>query len=181
MTFSSNNVVWFIKYYKDTSAPSGLIISDENISASVYKITQTVDDITKTYTFEKTGETTLTLTYNRDDISPVHFMYEKSIPEKSYSATLGEKNAAKSALNYLEYSSFSYDGLVEQLKFEGYTHEEAVYGVDKCRADWNKQAALMAKSYLEYSSFSRAGLIDQLKFEGFTQQQAEYGVKSVGY
>jgi len=102
-------------------------------------------------------------------------------PGETDSATLGEKNAAKSALAYLAYMPFSYSGLVEQLKFEGYTHEEAVYGVDKCGADWNEQAALMAEDYLNYSSFSRTELIAQLEFEGFTRQQAEYGVQSVGY
>jgi hypothetical protein len=106
---------------------------------------------------------------------------EPSIEEKPDEATLGEKNAALKALDYLAYMPFSYSGLVEQLKFEGYTHEEAVYGVDKCGADWNEQAALKAEDYLNYSSFSRTELIAQLEFEGFTRQQAEYGVQAVGY
>ncbi|MEA2016397.1 MAG: Ltp family lipoprotein [Actinomycetota bacterium] len=97
------------------------------------------------------------------------------------SATLGEKNALRTALDYLDYTAFSYSGLVEQLKYEGYTHEEAVYGVDRCGADWNEQAALTAQDYLDYSSFSRTGLIAQLEFEGFTRQQAEYGAQAVGY
>ena len=106
---------------------------------------------------------------------------EPIVEEKPDEATLGERNAAKKALDYLAYTPFSYSGLVEQLKFEGYTHEEAVYGVDRCGADWNEQAALKAQDYLNYSSFSRAGLIAQLEFEGFTRQQAEYGVQAVGY
>jgi uncharacterized membrane protein YvbJ len=105
----------------------------------------------------------------------------ETIPEVTDSATLGEKNAAKSALNYLAYTSFSYSGLVDQLKYEGFTHEEAVYGVDRCGANWNEQAAKSAQNYLDYSSFSRDGLIAQLEYEGFTRQQAEYGVQAVGY
>jgi hypothetical protein len=101
--------------------------------------------------------------------------------KKSDKATLGEKNAVKSALNYLSFAPFSYSGLVSQLEFEGYTREEAVYGVNQCGADWNKQAALSAKHYLSFMSFSREGLIAQLEFEGFTRQQAEYGVQAVGY
>lgn len=95
--------------------------------------------------------------------------------------TLGEQNALKKAESYLKYSSFSYSGLVSQLEYEGYSHEEAIYGVDNCNADWNEQAAAKAASYLKYSSFSRQGLIDQLKFEGFTDNQTEYGVTAVGY
>jgi len=102
-------------------------------------------------------------------------------PEETDSATLSEKNAALKARDYLDYSAFSYSGLVEQLEFEGFTHEEAVYGVDRCGADWNEQAALKARDYLDYSAFSRTELIAQLEFEGFTRQQAEYGAQAVGY
>ena len=97
------------------------------------------------------------------------------------SVTLGEQNALDTAHDYLDYSGFSYSGLIDQLEFEGYTTEEAIYAVDNCGADWNEQAALVAQDYLDSSSFSRQGLIDQLIFEGFTQEQAEYGVSAVGY
>lgn len=96
-------------------------------------------------------------------------------------ATTEQKNALKTAKSYLDYSSFSYTGLIEQLEFEGYSNESATYAVDNCGADWNEQAAKTAESYMKYSSFSRQGLIDQLLFEGFTQEQAEYGVSAVGY
>ena len=95
--------------------------------------------------------------------------------------SVGERNARESAANYLEYSAFSRNGLIDQLKFEGFTPAQAEYGVDAVDADWNEQAALSAANYLEYSAFSRNGLIDQLKFEGFTPAQAEYGVDAVGY
>ena len=91
-------------------------------------------------------------------------------------ATPGERNALERGLQYLEYSAFSYTGLVEQLEYEGYSHSEAIYAADHCGADWKEQAAKRAMDYLEYSAFSRAGLIEQLVFEGFTQAQAEYGV-----
>ena len=95
--------------------------------------------------------------------------------------TMGEKNALNSAIQYLDYTAFSYSGLIDQLEYEGFSTEEATYGVDHCGADWNEQAAKSAEAYLEYTSFSRSGLIDQLMYEGFTQEQAEYGVTAVGY
>ena len=94
--------------------------------------------------------------------------------------SLSQKNALKSALSYLDYSAFSYTGLIKQLEFEKYPHEDAVYAVDNCGADWNEQAYKSGKAYLDYSSFSRQGLISQLKFEGFTQTQAEYAVNKLG-
>lgn len=95
-------------------------------------------------------------------------------------ATVSQKNAAKSAASYLRVSSFSRSGLIEQLEFEGFSSEDAAFGVDAQKADWNVQAAKSAASYLKVSSFSRSGLIEQLLFEGFTQTQAEYGVSTTG-
>jgi Host cell surface-exposed lipoprotein len=94
--------------------------------------------------------------------------------------TVSQQNAVKMAQDYLEYSAFSRSGLIDQLKFEGFSTADATYGVDKLNANWNEQAAKKAQDYLKYSSFSRSGLIAQLKFEGFTAQQAEYGVKQTG-
>ena len=76
---------------------------------------------------------------------------------------------------------FSYTGLIEQLEFDKFTHEQAVYGVDQCGADWNAQAAKKAKSYLDLMSFSRDRLIEQLEFDGYTHDQAVYGASQNGY
>ena len=45
-------------------------------------------------------------------------------------ATVGEKNALRSGRAYLDAMSFSYEGLIEQLEYEGYTHAEAVFACD---------------------------------------------------
>ena len=42
-------------------------------------------------------------------------------------ATTGQKNALQKAHSYLAYTAFSYNGLVDQLEFEGFTHDEALY------------------------------------------------------
>lgn len=96
-------------------------------------------------------------------------------------ATMGERNALKKAQDYLDFTAFSYTGLIDQLEFEGYTYQEALYGVDNCGADWNEQAAKKAAQYLEFMAFSRQGLIEQLEYEGFTHEQAVYGVTQNGY
>lgn len=93
----------------------------------------------------------------------------------------GKYNAYKKALNYLNASSFSYSGLYGQLQYEGFTDDEAAFGVNWCGADWNEQAKLKAASYLKVMSFSKSGLIDQLEYEGFTYEQAVYGVEQNGF
>lgn len=95
--------------------------------------------------------------------------------------TLGQKNALSRAKSYLSHSSFSYKGLIEQLEYEEFSHEEAVYGADNCGADWNEQVAKKAKSYMSHSSFSKNRLISQLEYEGFTKEQAQYGASTVGF
>ncbi len=95
--------------------------------------------------------------------------------------TTGQINAANTARDYLNTMAFSYTGLIEQLKYEGYSDEDATYAADNCGADWNEQAAKKAQEYIDTMSFSRSGLIEQLQYEGFTAEQAEYGVSSVGY
>ncbi|MEE0468209.1 MAG: Ltp family lipoprotein [Blautia sp.] len=92
-----------------------------------------------------------------------------------------QQNALNRAKEYLELTAFSHSSLVEQLEFEGYSNESAVFAADNCGADWNEQAAKKAKDYMDFSSFSRQGLIEQLVFEGFTNEQAEFGVSAVGY
>ena len=100
---------------------------------------------------------------------------------KNESMTVEQMNALDSAKNYLSFMAFSYKGLVEQLEFEKYSHEDAVFAADNCGADWNEQAAKSAKNYLSFMSFSRASLIEQLEFEGFTHAQAVYGAEANGY
>lgn len=106
---------------------------------------------------------------------------EQEKRQKIQNASIGEKNALNKAKSYLNYTAFSYSGLVKQLEFEGFSNSEARFGADNSGANWKEQAAKKAKQYMDYSSFSRKGLIDQLEFEGFTSEQAEYGAAAVGY
>ena len=105
------------------------------------------------------------------------------VPEADtgFNETLGQENARKSAKKYLDYTAFSRSGLIEQLEYEGFSNEEATYGVDALNTDWNDQAVKCAKKYLDYTAFSRSGLIEQLEYEGFTTEQATYGVTANGY
>lgn len=103
------------------------------------------------------------------------------VSSETSNLTMGQKNALRSAENYLNALAFSHDGLIHQLEYEGYSTEDATYAADNCGADWNEQAAKCAKNYLDTMSFSRSGLIQQLEYEGFTPSQAEYGVSANGY
>lgn len=105
---------------------------------------------------------------------------ESKVEEQDNNLSTSQKNALRSAKEYLDAMSFSYQGLVEQLEYEKYSHDDAVYAVDNCGADWNEQAAKSAKSYLSTSAFSESGLIEQLEYENFTHDQAVYGVDNCG-
>ncbi|MCL2438113.1 MAG: Ltp family lipoprotein [Coriobacteriia bacterium] len=94
--------------------------------------------------------------------------------------TVSQQQAIRSAESYLRVASFSRSGLIDQLKFEDFSVEDATFAVDSLEVDWGEQAVDSAENYLEFMSFSRQGLIDQLIFEGFTEQQAIYGVDATG-
>lgn len=48
----------------------------------------------------------------------------------SKNETMGQKNAVSSAKSYISFSTFSYQGLIEQLEYEGFTHDQAIYAVE---------------------------------------------------
>lgn len=128
------------------------------------------------------------LVFARDGSSSDPFITENKVHLSDSSAskathppTKGEKNALALAKSYLAFTSFSYSGLIKQLKYEGFTASEAKYGADHCGADWYKQAAKKAAEYLDLMPFSRSGLIEQLEYEGFTHEEAVYGVNQNGY
>ena len=111
------------------------------------------------------------------DIAPAETV---AATEPKVEMTMGQKNALSSAKSYLSFSAFSYEGLIGQLEYEKYSHEDAVFAVDNCGADWNKQALKSAKNYLSFSAFSYTGLIKQLEFEKFTNEQATYAADNCG-
>lgn len=94
--------------------------------------------------------------------------------------TVSQEQAVGTAQDYLDYQSFSRKGLIDQLKFEGFSSKDATFAVDYLKVNWNMQAVGVAKGYLDTQHFSRSGLIDQLEYEGFTHTQAVYGVDKAG-
>lgn len=100
--------------------------------------------------------------------------------------TSPQKNAVRSANNYLSMTGFSRDGLIEQLSSsygEGYDRADATAAVDSLSVDWNVQAKRSAEQYLAVMGFSCNGLIEQLSSdagEKYTQSQAAYGAQQAG-
>jgi type IV secretory pathway VirB10-like protein len=100
--------------------------------------------------------------------------------------TPAQEQAVRSAQSYLEFSSFSRQGLIDQLSSEygdQFSVQDATVAVDSLNVDWNAQAVKSAKEYLSTSSFSCQGLIDQLSSpygSEFTVEQATYGANQAG-
>jgi outer membrane biosynthesis protein TonB len=101
-------------------------------------------------------------------------------PDPEPVLTRSQQNATRKAGDYLDFTAFSRTGLIEQLEYEGFSTEDATFGVDALNVNWNEQAAKKAEDYLDLTAFSRSGLVDQLLYEGFTREQAEYGVSQTG-
>ncbi|WP_199183875.1 Ltp family lipoprotein [Novosphingobium sp. HII-3] len=97
-----------------------------------------------------------------------------------------QRNAARSAKQYLDMTGFSREGLIDQLSSDagnGYEVADATVAVDSLNVDWNEQAVRSAKQYLDMSGFSCKGLIDQLSSSAgsqYTESEATYGAKQAG-
>lgn len=102
------------------------------------------------------------------------------------SLTGPQRNAVRSAQDYLNTGAFSRAGLIRQLSSregDAYDVADATAAVDSMNIDWNQQAAESAKDYLNSQGFSCEGLIQQLSSsagEGYTLDQATYGAKQAG-
>lgn len=97
-----------------------------------------------------------------------------------------QKNAVRSAQNYLSFTAFSREGLINQLSSragDGFKRADAIAAVDSMSVDWNAQAVGAAENYLQLMGFSCEGLIRQLSSsagDGYTQSQARYGAIQAG-
>ena len=96
------------------------------------------------------------------------------------STTVTEDPALAQAISYLAFTSFSEEGLYEQLIFEGFSEDDARNAVKNCGADWKEQALLKALDYLDTSAFSDKSLTEQLVYEGFSAIEADYAVDNCG-
>ena len=95
-------------------------------------------------------------------------------------------NAIRSAKQYLSFSGFSREGLINQLSSDagdGYEIGDATFAVDSLNNDWDNEAVRSAKQYLSFSGFSCEGLIEQLSSSAgdkYTLSQATFGAKQAG-
>lgn len=74
--------------------------------------------------------------------------------------TNSQKNAVRSANDYLSMMPFSKEGLIEQLSSdagEGYDRNDAEIAVNNLIVDWNEQAAKAGENYLDMMGFSCKG------------------------
>lgn len=95
-----------------------------------------------------------------------------------------DKDAAlEAAHGYLKLDgvSLSYEMLIDQLVYEGYSEDTATYAADNCGADWYAQAVKAAQLFkeLEDSDLDYDTLVYLLKIDGFTDDQAVYGADQV--
>lgn len=174
---TTNEQIFSCSHYQMDETSDPLRFTAENVlgATKIAEATSTSSPIpTSSPTPTNSPTTTPTATP-----APESEEYE-SFSTSTASVTASQLNAASRAKEYLSVMSFSHDGLVEQLEYEKFSHEDAVYGADNCGADWYEQAEKKAQEYLDVMSFSRDGLIDQLEYEGFTHEQAVHGVDAAG-
>ncbi len=100
-----------------------------------------------------------------------------AVPAQPTAVAGSQYQATRMAQQYLRSMPFSKSGLINQLKYEGFSTRQATRAAGSVRVSWKSQAAKMAKNYLQTMPFSKSGLLEQLRYEGFSAGQAAYGVR----
>ncbi|MEU8608083.1 Ltp family lipoprotein [Actinoplanes sp. NPDC048791] len=90
-----------------------------------------------------------------------------------------QKNAVRSAKEYLKIAPFSREGLIELLSAAGYPLEVSTHAVDSLDIDYDEQAVKSAQSYLRVAAFSRKGLIEMLSSAGYSLEASTHAVDSL--
>ena len=99
--------------------------------------------------------------------------------------TSGQKNALRSAENYVSLMAMSKAGLIRQLSSpagDGYSKADATYAANHVKVDWNAEAIESAKNYMDIMPMSRSALIRQLSSSAgdqFTKAQATQAADAV--
>lgn len=132
---------------------------------------------------ESPSEQTFPAAPEQIETTTVNVVQEEAEPE---GLSRPQKNAVRSAEQYISMTGFSREGLIGQLSSdggEGYDVTDATIAIDSLSIDWNEQAVRSAEQYLDMMGFSCNGLIDQLSSdggEGYTVAQATYGAQQAG-
>ena len=89
------------------------------------------------------------------------------------------ENAIESAEAYNKIFAYSKKGLIENLKYEGFSEDIAECAVKSINANWKENCVRSAYSYLDLSPFSKEELIHQLDYDGFTAEEIDYAMNQI--
>ena len=96
-----------------------------------------------------------------------------------YSETTALENAIESAEEYNKVLAYSKKGIIEKLKYEGFSEDIAECAVKSINANWKENCVRSAHSYLEIISYSKEELIHQLDYVGFTAEEIDYAMNQI--
>lgn len=102
---------------------------------------------------------------------------EEDNPIETKGFTKSQRNAYLEAKFYLEYWTYSRQGLIDELIDDKYPKEDAEFAVDHLNMDWFEEAYKYAKKELSDYPCSLEELFEELKDQGFTDEQADYGAR----
>jgi hypothetical protein len=71
--------------------------------------------------------------------------------------------------------------LITQVTYDGFTLDQARYGVAHVDADWNAEAVEAAQQFAGGSPVPRTDVVGYLREQKFTSEQAEHGADSLDY
>lgn len=157
-----------------------LRVEYENLELSFYEQVAKWEDAKKQY-----GDHLVRMKgFNELSDTELDFLRTKIAEAKAYAAAKADaytkEEAVARAQEYLNALPHSYNDLLYQLTYIGYSEEEAVFALEHCGADWNEQAVRQLKACKKDGIHSKDRLLKMLLEDGFTEEQAKYAVDTAG-
>lgn len=161
-----------------TAAETTTTVTEATTTTTATTVTTTTT-ITTTSTTVKTTTTAKTTTTSSVTTTAKPTTTRTLDLSKPSTGVTGPKQAAYAqAIKLLDESAYSYQSLVDTLKYLGFAEEYATFAADTCGADWNKQAARRAQYHLDGMGYDTKAIIDLLIGEGFTEAQVAYALEA---
>ena len=119
---------------EETTVPAETEQTIEETTTEPAETEQTVEEITTEPAKEEAAPASPVEEPAEEPVEPP--VKETVQPDESSQYTMGQNNATRQAKDYLNFTAFSRQGLIEQLEFEGYSTEDATFAVDHIEVDW---------------------------------------------
>ena len=117
----------------------------------------------------------------KEEIAKLKKEIELITKERDKIKNNNQEKVVAAAKSYIEYAPMSKEGMIEQLKYENFSQDDAEYAVNHANIKWDEQASRSAVVFIGYSNPTTNELKEQLQFEKFSDEEINYALEHNGF